>query len=260
MPINKKAYSVLACILCLLSLAGCVAYKDPGYNQNDPIEPFNRTMFSFNEGLDKVILKPVSKGYSKIVPEPAKTSVSNFFNNFSDFFSAIPNFLSGHFQESVNNLMRFSTNSTLGLFGLFDVATDAGLPQNKSINLGITIGRWGISEGPFLMLPFLGPKTSRGLIGEAIVSTYISSSHGENNIPFYDFVTIRDQLGGALLNLISIRASLLPADQIISQAALDKYSYIRDAYRQHEHNLVNPKKKSDEDEVLYNKADDFLYQ
>src|SRR5688572_20484106 len=143
----------VACLLlAVLLMAGCATGKDP----RDPFEGWNRGVYSFNEGLDRAILKPVSEAYRAVLPQFIRSSVSNFFSNINDVVVAVNNLLQGKFTAAYTDLGRVAINSTLGLLGLFDVATEAGIEKNNE-DFGQTLGWWGAGEGPFIALPFLGP-------------------------------------------------------------------------------------------------------
>ncbi|MBS4050215.1 MAG: VacJ family lipoprotein, partial [Methylomonas sp.] len=152
-----------------LSVTGCastesqVAVTDvsaPVVTPVDPYEGFNRSMYGFNMGLDKYLLKPVADGYKFITPNFMQTGVTNFFNNLKGINVVLNDLLQGKFEQSASDLGRFTTNSTIGLLGLFDVATDLGLQQNVE-DFGQTLAVWGVNQGPYLVLPVLGPTTLR---------------------------------------------------------------------------------------------------
>ncbi|MDP2752182.1 MAG: VacJ family lipoprotein [Rhodocyclaceae bacterium] len=234
--IRDKLIASLALSAALL-LGGCATTT--ANNPKDPIEGFNRAMFSFNEGLDAAIIKPVSKGYDAVMPPPAKSGVINFFGNISDVFIALNNLIQGKPAEAASDVGRVLINTTIGILGLFDVASDAGLEKHEE-DFGQTFGRWGIGPGAYVVIPFFGPRNVRdtaGLILDATVNPIGNIQHTPTRNAFI------------ATHLISKRADLLSADKIIEEAALDKYSYLRDAYVQQRNYLVNdgvlPKKRDE---------------
>ena len=207
------------------SLGGCASRGDP----RDPLEGFNRGVFSFNEGLDKVLLKPVAKGYDAIAPTPVRAAVGNFFENLNDVLVMANDLLQGKVQDAGSDFGRVVLNSTFGILGLFDVATPFGLEKHDE-DFGQTIGRWGIGDGPYLVLPLFGPRNVRDAVGLAATTTLYPVSR------VYP-VDLRNSLTAT--RFVSDRADLLPADDAIEQASLgDKYSYIRDAYLQRRRNMI----------------------
>jgi phospholipid-binding lipoprotein MlaA len=216
-PIASLARWV-ALIAALAMLGGCATAHDP----RDPIEGFNRAVFGFNDGLDKAVIKPVAKGYVAVVPAPARTGVTNFFGNIADVFISVNNLLQGKVPEAASDLGRVFVNSTVGVLGLFDVASNLGMEKHDE-DFGQTFGRWGIGDGFYLVLPVLGPRTSRDAVGELFDWT-------ADPISRLNRVALRNSLKAT--RLMDERAAILPADQLIDEAALDKYSYVRDAYLQ----------------------------
>lgn len=185
---------------------------------DDPWENFNRKMFSFNESLDKYLLKPAAVGYTKTVPKAARGPVSNFFNNFRDFRSGVNNILQWRWRQAGHNLGRFTLNTTLGIGGLFDVASSTGLKRERS-DLGITLARWGVPEGPYLMLPLFGPSTVRD------ASTIIPDSYLELNVIDHS-LTKWSVIG---VQVLDIRSQLLDYESAIIG---DRYNFIREFYLQ----------------------------
>lgn len=220
-----------------LLLGGCAT----GGNPRDPIEGFNRSVFAFNEGVDKAVLKPVAKGYDNVMPTPVKTGVSNFFGNVADVFIGVNNVLQGKVTDGASDFGRVVVNSTIGILGLIDVASDFGLEKHDE-DFGQTFGRWGAEPGAYVVVPFFGPRDVRDTFGLA-VDLYADPVGHLNN------VAARNSL--AATRVVSDRASLLPAEKVIEEAALDKYSYLRDAYFQRRRNLVYdgaPPHSEDDDE------------
>lgn len=204
--------------------AGSALAEDP----RDPIEGFNRAVFSFNEALDAALIRPIAKGYETVLPGPVRTGVSNFYNNIGDLFISVNNLLQGKPADAVGDAARFAFNSTFGIVGLFDVASGMGLEKHEE-DFGQTLGSWGVGPGPYLVLPLYGPRDVRDAAGLALDVSVDPVSR-------VDHVPTRNTL--TALRLVNERANLLAADQIIAEAALDKYSYLRDAYLQRRRSLV----------------------
>lgn len=216
----------------LLVLAGCATIKDarggPG-KRLDPWENWNRKVFAFNEGLDEHVLKPVATGYAKVVPQFVRRSVDNFFNNAADGWSAINNVLQGKFEPAFQDVVRVTTNSVLGFGGVLDIASEFGLEHHYE-DLGQTFGRWGFGAGAYVVWPLLGPSTVRDSIAlpadRWLASPAVVISDG------------RWQWGITVLHVVNTRANLLGASRVIDDIALDKYSFLRDAYLQRRRSLV----------------------
>lgn len=187
-------------------------------NVDDPWEGFNRKMFTFNEGVDKYALKPAALGYRTVVPQAARSPIRRFYDNLRDFKSGLNNILQWRWKDAGHNLGRFAVNSTLGVAGFFDVATSTGLKRESS-DLGITLARWGVPEGPYVMLPFLGPSTVRD------ATTIYPETYFDLN-----FVDHRPTswaiLGGRVLD---IRTTLLDYEEAIVG---DRYNFVREFYLQ----------------------------
>jgi phospholipid-binding lipoprotein MlaA len=216
--------------------AGCATTGNP----KDPLEGFNRAMFAVNEGMDKVAFKPIAQGYDAVVPLPGKTALSNFFSNLADPWIAVNNLAQGKAWEAFTDAGRFLINSTVGILGAFDVASEIGLEKHEE-DFGQTLGRWGVGDGPFIELPFFGPRTTRDAVAQ------IADSYADPLYYAVDEVSTRNILYGT--RFTSNRAQLLPADKTIEEAALDKYAYIRDGYLQRRRSLIYdgrpPREKDD---------------
>ena len=201
-------------------LGGCATTHNGPANPADPLESMNRSIFSFNEGLDNAVLKPVATAYQTVTPRVARQGVTNFFDNLGDAWSFVNNALQGQGEGAYNSMVRFTVNSVLGIGGLFDIASEAGILRHKQ-DFGQTLGRWGVSTGPYLVLPFWGPSTLRDASGQ-IVDAY---GYPANNI---DNIRLRNSLYG--LRVVNTRADLLKAGDMLDSVALDKYSLMRDVY------------------------------
>ena len=223
---TKAGRSASAAILLgmVWLLAGCATDGNP----QDPLEGFNRAMFEFNEGLDEVLVKPVAQVYDAALPLPARSGVSNAFSNAGDPMIAINNLLQGKPADALSDIGRVLINSTLGIFGLFDVATEFGLEKHEE-DIGQTLGRWGVGDGAYLVLPALGPRTVRDTFGWVLDITL-------DPVWRFDHVPTRNTM--TALRYVDARANLLPTDKVIEEAALDKYAYIRNAYLQRRRSLI----------------------
>jgi phospholipid-binding lipoprotein MlaA len=206
-------------LILLMVLPGMSAWGEEGEESIDPWEPMNRSIFAFNEALDKHALLPVAKGYRFVMPDPAERSVSNFISNIYEFNSFFNSLLQGRPGNAMQSAGRFLVNTTVGLAGLFDVATPMGI-EHSPADFGQTLYTWGIESGPYLMLPVFGPRTVRSAAGY-FTDTYTSipSLLNEGVWP-YVFWTVE---------AVDIRASLIKADDLISG---DRYIFIRNAYLQ----------------------------
>jgi len=222
------AKRLLLSVFAMVMLGGLTGCATTANNPKDPYEGFNRAMFSVNEGID-VVVKPVAQGYDTVTPRLVKAGIGNFFGNIADIWTALNNFLQGKGVQGVSDVGRVIVNTTFGIAGLFDVASEMGY-EKHSEDFGQTLGVWGVGDGPYLFWPVLGPRTTRDTFGVA-VDLYADP------IPRIDNVPVRNTLMG--VRFIDTRASLLPADKVVEQAAFDKYSYIRDAYLQNRRSVIH---------------------
>lgn len=212
-----------------LAVAACLSGAAiAGDNPNDPAEGFNRAMFTVNEGLDTVIAKPLAKGYDYVAPSLVKTGVANVFSNVADVMIGANNLLQGKPGAAFSDWGRVLVNTTMGIGGLFDWASELGMEKNYE-DFGQTMGVWGVGEGVYLFWPVIGPRTVRDTAG-FVVDSYTDPL-------WYTYpVDLRNTLIG--IRYIDQRAALLPTDKIIDEGAIDKYAYIRDSYLQHRRNAV----------------------
>jgi len=215
--------------MALFSLGVALAACATGPNPRDPYEPFNRTAFKFNDAVDSGITKPIAKGYKSVAPPPVRVGVSNFFNNFLDVQTAINDLLQVKVGRAANDAGRVLINTTVGFFGVFDVATRLGLDRHKE-DFGLTLGVWGFKSGAYLVLPFLGPSSVRDGIG--LVGDYFTDPE------FYLFPHPPGNYVVLGIRVINYRANLLGADQFFEVAAVDRYAFLRDAYLQLRRNQV----------------------
>lgn len=232
----------LALVLLLgttLGLAGCATTGDDR-DPRDPLEDFNRSVFKFNDSLDRAIIRPVARGYARVMPAPVNQGVTNFFNNLSDVRSALNNLLQFKIGRAFSDVGRIAVNSTLGILGLMDVASNINLPRYNE-DFGQTLGVWGFGPGPYLVLPVVGPSSGRDGVG-FVVDWFTDPLY------YLDDPVVAWSLRG--LDLVDTRADLLSASRVFEQAALDPYAFIRDAYLQRRRNLVYDGNAPDEFDEL----------
>lgn len=238
--IFTRCRALLLCSLVSLAmLGGCASTGNP----RDPIEPLNRGVYQFNDALDKVLLKPAAEVYRGVLPQFVRTSVSNVFSNINDVIVALNNLLQGKFIDSISDVGRIAVNSTIGVLGIFDVATHFGLEKHDE-DFGQTLGYWGIGDGPYLVLPLFGPKNLRDTVGLFV-------DYKTDPITYIDPTRDRNIVQG--VRIVNRRAELLETSKILETAALDPYEFVRDAYIQRRRNLVHdgspPPEKDDDMEI-----------
>jgi phospholipid-binding lipoprotein MlaA len=226
---------LLSALAAAALLAGCA-----GPNPRDPWESYNRPVHEFNDALDRTVLKPVAEGYRAMTPGVAQTGVSNFFDNLNDLGTGLNNLLQGKLADGFSDLGRFGFNSVVGIFGLWDVATPLGLEKHDE-DFGQTLGWWGVPSGPYFVIPFFGPSSARDAPARVIDPSFAYNRGVEPD-------ALRFGLFG--LDVIRTRAWLLQSERILDEAALDRYSFIRDAWMQRRQNRVydgKPPKTEDDD-------------
>lgn len=226
-------------LIGLLLLTGCAAARNP----NDPLEPLNRGIYKFNDKLDKAVLKPVAKGYVAVVPSFARIMVSNFFSNLDDVVVTANDLLQFKLKQGFSDGMRVFVNTTIGFFGLIDVASTGSLKKHNE-DFGQTLGKWGIGNGPYLVLPILGPSTLRDSAG-LYADGYTS--------PLYQIRDMSARNQAYLAKGVSVRAGLLDQEKVLDEAMIDPYEFTRDSYLQYRKNLVYdgnppPTRYDDEDD------------
>ncbi len=224
----QRLKRVLLVFLGVSMLSACASVPDDYRDPRDPWESYNRGMHEFNSEFDKAIFKPVATGYRAITPEPVDKSITNFFNNMRDFTSAINNLLQFKLTRAASDVGRILFNSTLGLLGFIDVATNMDFPSYKE-DFGQTLGYWGVDTGPYFVLPILGPSDVRDSIG--LIPDWYTQP-----IAYLDDRYVRWAL--AIVYGIDKRADLLGASDVLEAAALDPYTFSRDAYLQKRRNDV----------------------
>ncbi len=226
----NRFHRCLLTTLVAMLLAGCAPTSELLRDDPDPFERYNRAMFAVNESVDKALFKPVAQVYQKVLPDPVIASVSNFFSNLNDVVVLVNDVLQFELHQATQTSSRLVFNTTFGLLGLFDVASRMELPKRRA-DFGQTLGRWGVSEGYFIVLPLLGPSTVRdtfGLVGNFFVNpvTWATDSEG-----------IMWSLWG--LDFVNRRAGLLQIERAFADAQIDPYSFQRSAYLQQRRSLVH---------------------
>ena len=214
-----------------------------GEEINDPFEDLNRDIFIFNEKLDEKLLKPAALTYRKVTPQFARTGVTNFFNNLEEIDTTINQVLQGEIKYAFNDAGRFVINSTIGLFGLIDVASKMGLEKHEE-DFGQTLGVWGFDSGPYIMIPFLGPSNPRDLLSRPISSFLSGTFAMEDN-------DVKITLLG--IDALETRERLLDAETLIIG---DKYIFVKDAYIQSREYEIN--NGSTEDDEFLDDMDDIF--
>jgi phospholipid-binding lipoprotein MlaA len=213
-----KITGVIASIVMALMLAGCATQAN-----KDPLEGLNRGIYKFNDTVDKAAIKPIAGAYKAVLPTPVRSGVNNFFGNLNTFVSTINNLLQFKFGNAFSEAGRFVINSTFGIAGVIDVASMDKI-EKHSEDFGQTLGHWGVGNGAYLVLPFLGPSNLRDTAG-LVVDTLAFDP-----ITYIDNPATRNSLRG--VKLIDKRAQYLPGSDLLDEAALDPYAFMRDAYMQ----------------------------
>jgi len=226
----RKLFLPLIIVFSIGLLQGCATSqsKDDNYESPDQLEPVNRSFYQINEALDKALLKPIAEVYAEYTPQPVRTGLTNFFDNINYLNVILNSLLQGKISQGLSDIMRFLFNSIVGIGGLIDVATDMGFPENNE-DLGQTLATWGFSQGSYLYLPVSGPNTVRNLPDMA-------SSYFLNPFTYVSSVILWPI---SAMNLINTRANLLDDTKIRDEAAIDPYSFTREAYIQRRNYLVH---------------------
>ena len=221
----QSRFALISIMMLVLLLSSC---STTGSSKNDPLEPMNRAIFQFNEVVDDNIFEPVAKTYKYITPDPVETGVSNFFSNIGEVSTIANDVFQFKFKQAGYDFLRFSINTSIGVLGIFDVATSVGLKKNNE-DFGQTLGYWGIPQGPYLVLPFFGASTFRDAPG----------LYADMQISPINQLDDEEELTLNALNAVSTRARLLRATKILDTAAKDKYIFIRESYLQKRESMVN---------------------
>lgn len=213
-----KNTTMIAAITAASLLSGCSSLSN-----KDPFEGVNRGVYKFNDVADKAVIKPIAGAYKAVTPTPVRSGVSNFFSNLGTLVTAVNNLLQFKFSQATTDLGRFAINSTFGIAGLVDVASMDGVEKHDE-DFGQTLGYWGMGSGPYIVLPFLGPSSARDTTG-FLVDTFVFDP-----ITYIDEPAVRNSMRG--VKYLDKRAQLLPASDLLDDAALDPYAFMRDAYFQ----------------------------
>jgi phospholipid-binding lipoprotein MlaA len=217
--------------LLVLFIAGLVqgCATTAGQPDGDPWEDFNRDAFAFNESLDRDVMKPIAQGYVSVTPSFVRTGVNNFFGNIADAWTGVNQLLQGKPREAISDMGRVILNTTAGVLGLWDVASAVGVEKHEE-DFGQTLAAWGVPSGPYLVLPFFGPSSARDGPALFVNPAWSSYKGAFSSEPAY-WATLD-------LDAVRIRANFLPVEKLLDEAAIDKYAFIRDAWRQRRRNQV----------------------
>ncbi len=226
--VSKRFFRLASCVACLMLASGCASQQTLEQGDTmDPFEPANRAIYRFNEVADKYVARPVAKGYQFITPTVLRTSITNFFDNLTYPIDIVNALLQGKFQQAGLDTSRLVINTTIGVFGFMDPATDVGLVKHDE-DFGQTLGTWGVPEGPYIMVPFFGPRTLRSGVG-TVADVYAS--------PQFWLFSSSVQTKVNILWLIHRRSNLIGIDEEV-QRAFDRYAFVRDAYLQNREYLL----------------------
>lgn len=228
---------LLLAMMLTFGLLGCATNGD----RRDPLEPLNRGIYTFNDTIDKAVIKPVATGYKETVPDPIRTAVGNFFSNLDDVLVLLNDLLQFKLDQAASDLSRLVWNTTVGVAGLFDVGTAFDLPKHNE-DFGQTLGYWGVPSGPYLVLPFFGPSNFRDTAGLAVDSNFD---------PLWRHTPVDERNRAVVLHTVDSRSRLLDSEKILDEAALDPYTFLRDAYLQHRRGLIydgKPPRELDDDD------------
>lgn len=246
---NTIRSKVVTILVVGLFLTGCAATKTN--NQDgpyDPLEPMNRAVFNFNEMVYDNVLDPVARGYKRVTPDPIELVVGNFFSNLNDVVVVANSVLQLNYESALVSSTRVLINTTFGIFGLIDIASDISAASDVNLNkrnedFGQTLGRYGVASGPYIVLPFLGPSSVRDTFGIAVDSFFMDPvTQGVTGVFMKDvdyLNTVALRLPVASARTINARAQFLDDDKTLEEAALDKYEFMRDAYLQRRTSLIN---------------------
>ncbi|MHB1618427.1 MAG: MlaA family lipoprotein [Sulfuricella sp.] len=224
-------------MLLSLALLGCATNGDP----RDPLEPLNRGIYKFNDAVDKAVLKPVAIEYKEAMPDPVRTAVGNFFSNLDDVLVLLNDLLQFKLDHAASDFSRLVWNTSVGIAGLIDIATPMDLPKHNE-DFGQTLGYWGVGNGPYLVLPLLGPSTLRDSVG-TVVDTHFD--------PVAQHTPVPERNSAIAIRAVDARSRLLDAEKVLDEAAIDRYVFLRDAYLQRRRGLVydgNPPREKFEDD------------
>jgi phospholipid-binding lipoprotein MlaA len=233
----QRSWLSAAVLAAAVLSTGCAT--GPNANPKDPLEPMNRSISRFNDSLDENVLKPVATGYKDVTPDLVQQGVRNVFNNLSDIWSTVNNGLQLKGRDTAESLMRSVVNSVFGIYGIFDVATPIGLQRHPE-DFGQTLGAWGVPDGPYVVLPLFGPSTLRDTAGMPVDTSV-------DYVRNLDHIATRNS--AMALRVVDKRTSLLGTGNLLTEAAIDKYSFQRDAYLQYRRNQVFDGNPPDEEDL-----------
>jgi phospholipid-binding lipoprotein MlaA len=228
---------LIGSIFLAAMLTGCATQAN-----KDPLEGLNRGIYKFNDTADKAVIKPIAGAYKAVLPSPIRTGVNNFFDNLGTVVTAINDLLQFKFSKAMDDAGRFVINSTVGILGVVDVASMDNVPKHNE-DFGQTLGYWGVGNGPYLVLPFFGPSSLRDTTG-LVVDTVAFDP-----ISYIDDPRTRNQM--RLVKFVDKRAQYLPASDLLDDAALDPYAFMRDAYLQRRESQVKDGEVSKADDADY---------
>ena len=248
--INSIRFNTTAVLMVLvILLTGCATTSNNVQRStNDPLESMNRAVFNFNEMVDNKVMEPVARGYKMVMPDPLEMMIGNFFSNLNDVVVTTNAILQLNPEVALASSTRLLINTTFGVFGIIDIASDISAVSDINISkrnedFGQTLGRYGVSSGPYIVLPFLGPSSLRDTVGIAVDSFFMDPvTQGitgifVNHVAYLNNVAVRTPI--ASTRTIHNRAQLLDAEKTLEEAALDKYEFMRDAYLQRRTSLIN---------------------
>ncbi len=239
---------VILSVCILLVLSGCASTQYVE-NERDPWQGFNRAMYGFNDGLDRAVLKPAAQGYKAVAPDFVETGVRNFFENLDDISVAANNLLQGKVSNSASDIGRFVVNSTLGVLGLFDVASSMGLTKHDE-DFGQTLGAWGMDAGPYIVWPFFGPSTLRDTPSLVVDRMLLDP------LTYVEIKTI-ERVGIVAIDAVSVRAELLSLEETVDEISTDRYTFIREAYLDRREFLISDGTVIDDDGLYDELEEDY---
>ncbi|MGZ8152669.1 MAG: MlaA family lipoprotein [Methylovulum sp.] len=250
MSINVNKHLLLGCLVVSITLEGCATSNKSAY-QDDQWQGWNRNIQSFNDTLDKAVLKPLAQGYQWATPDIVDQGVSNFFSNIDDINVTINDFLQFKMMQGGMDASRFLVNTTAGIGGIIDVADMIDLPKHNE-DFGQTLGAWGVPSGSYLVLPFLGassPRDTAGLLGDALLNplTYVSIFGGT--------AVNAATAGSRVIDVTDTRADLLTTEKIVDEASVDRYDFIKNAYKQRRQYLINDGNSPEEEDFELDEND-----
>lgn len=222
---RNKSTGIIVSVFLASLLSGCASQAN-----RDPLESINRGVYKFNDTADKAVIKPIAGTYKALMPSPIRSGINNFFNNLNTIVSVANNLLQFKFNNAMTESGRFIVNSTFGLGGVFDLASKDGVEKHTE-DFGQTLGYWGVGDGAYLVLPFLGASSLRDTTGLLVDSWAFDPIYYIHNVP--------TRTGTRFAKALDARAQYLPASDLLDDAALDPYAYMRDAYFQRRANQIN---------------------